>query len=733
MADLAKILTDPNYVNANAETKQAIFDRWAPQDPNYANANSATQEAIRAKFGLGARPAADVSQIPTGGYNTEGLPAPRQPSFGQRMTRGYEAGVKALEQTLPSLRELTQPSAEMLIAAEAARKGGQAGAMVAPFLGPAGPAAPIVGAVLGGGLSIAGTRGLLKAPETMGKGVTEAALELGRDIRTGITEQGFGTAAQPVLGKVVEKTKDFVNKTLDLKNRQATRLARAAAGDKIDAIRAALAGASPDETAAQATAGIPRKAWQSFTELGNRLDKTDQILANQVDDIFNDFSRLARGGNPTEIRNALEESRRVLNALTEPMRQIELSAANQAGQTISRLQPQIAQKERSLVSALQESGRMQTEAAQRGVAAQKQFGRIPEEGGIPSISARQAGRSQAALQKQFGETAEDFAAVRTQRRREADFLTRQIGSLEDYGLRPLNVDNVLGAIDSAMATPGRRISATQTQVLSRVKDQIARAASMNNGIVDARDLYTIRKEGVNEIIDALTAGQDPQVSKKVAASVLSIVRPAIDDAITAAGGTGWKAYLDTFAQGAKEIEKREMAALAAKMFKDSPGEYVKLVRGGNDAAVEAIFGKGNYDIFKEMAREMPTLQKAASYIERQKVIETAAAGGREELNEIIKKNTWKKRLPNWFSPTVTAVNLSLKDIENRLSDTTLAMVREATTSGKSMLDLLNGLPPKERLKLTRILNTIKAPEAASAVAPTVNALTSEPPQNALAQ
>lgn len=678
-------------------------------------------------------PAASVSQIPTGGYNTEGLPAPRQPSFGQRLTRGFEEGVKSVQQALPGIRALTQPSAEMLASAAGAQRGGQVGAMVAPFLGPAGPAAPIVGSVIGGGLGYAGAKGVFNAPAQMGKGLPEASLNLAKDIGEGVFWQGAGTAAGPILGKVVDKTKDVVNKTLDLKNRQSTRLARAAAGDQIDAIRAALAGAAPDETAAQATAGIPRKAWQSFNELGSRLDRNDQILANQVDDIFSDLSRLARGGNPTEIRNALEESRRVLNALTEPMQQIELSAANQAGQTISRLQPKIAQKERSLVSALQESGRMQTEAAQRGVAAQKQFGRIPEEGGIPSISARQAGRSQTALQKQFGEAAEDFAAVRTQRRQEADFLTRQIGSLEDYGLRPLNVDNLLSAIDSVMATPGRRISTTQTQVLSRVKDQIARAASMNNGIADARDLYTIRKEGVNEIIDALTAGQDPQVSKKVAASVLSIVRPAIDDAITAAGGTGWKAYLDTFAQGAKEIEKREMAALAAKMFRDSPGEYVKLVRGGNDAAVEAIFGKGNYDIFKEMAREMPTLQKAASYIERQKAIETAAAGGREELNEIIKKNTWKKRLPNWFSPTVTAVNLSLKDIERRLSDSTLAVVREATTSGKSMLELLDGLPPKERLKLTRLINMIKAPEAASAVAPTVNALSPEQPQNALAQ
>ena len=51
-ASLAEVLNDPNYQNANAATKRAIFDRYAPQDPNYTNANSATQAAIRARFGL---------------------------------------------------------------------------------------------------------------------------------------------------------------------------------------------------------------------------------------------------------------------------------------------------------------------------------------------------------------------------------------------------------------------------------------------------------------------------------------------------------------------------------------------------------------------------------------------------------------------------------------------------------------------------------------------------------
>lgn len=57
MADLSSILTDPNYVNANAATKQAIFDKFSANDTNFTGANPATQDAIRVKFGVAAMPA----------------------------------------------------------------------------------------------------------------------------------------------------------------------------------------------------------------------------------------------------------------------------------------------------------------------------------------------------------------------------------------------------------------------------------------------------------------------------------------------------------------------------------------------------------------------------------------------------------------------------------------------------------------------------------------------------
>jgi len=57
MADPAKILNDPNYVNANLATKQAIFSKHVASSSDYKNANAATKAAIQARYGLKAEAA----------------------------------------------------------------------------------------------------------------------------------------------------------------------------------------------------------------------------------------------------------------------------------------------------------------------------------------------------------------------------------------------------------------------------------------------------------------------------------------------------------------------------------------------------------------------------------------------------------------------------------------------------------------------------------------------------
>jgi hypothetical protein len=58
------LLSDPDYLNANLETKQVIFARTVAKTPEFANANAATQQQIMKVFGLAGEEAAEPPQQP---------------------------------------------------------------------------------------------------------------------------------------------------------------------------------------------------------------------------------------------------------------------------------------------------------------------------------------------------------------------------------------------------------------------------------------------------------------------------------------------------------------------------------------------------------------------------------------------------------------------------------------------------------------------------------------------
>lgn len=73
MANPADILNDPDFANANAATKQAIFAKHVAIDPDFLKANADTQRAIKLRFGF-----AGNESMPS-----EGMPAARQGTLAQ--------------------------------------------------------------------------------------------------------------------------------------------------------------------------------------------------------------------------------------------------------------------------------------------------------------------------------------------------------------------------------------------------------------------------------------------------------------------------------------------------------------------------------------------------------------------------------------------------------------------------------------------------------------------------
>lgn len=556
---------------------------------------------------------------------------------------------------------------------------------------------------VGGGVTGATTAGLIEPGEAQ-------------------TGAGVGAAVGLVAPKAVNllaRGAGFVNDAIRhrLPAIKAGAITREVAGDRIGAIRAALTAAPADITAAQAAAGVQKDAWQALGAMAGKTDEMSALLKRQAADDLAELQRLAEGGNMTEARAAYEQSIARLNRLTEDMRSVELQAANQAAQTMNRLAPLQAQREAAAVNALR--GGMPPPAAAEPSAALRR-GAVPGEPmvGQAAVSPATEAAQQRALQaagkpgwlssgqraQEWQETADMFANIAQQRRAEASFFERQIGSLESHGLRPLSAQPLLTALDAKIASPGLRASSNTVNILQAVKDDIATLTAKGGGTIDAYDLYTLRKEGINERIRQIMGQTDPKVSAKVTRKVLEEVRPLIDDAIEKAGGTGWRDYLKTYSQSMQAIDQKAMAAEAMRLFKDSPQEYVRLVRGNNFDAVEAIFGPGSFDIFKEMSSKMPTLSKIASHVERDVEMGRAATAGAERLGEIVDKHTSKFKLAWHALSAKTAIaNRGLEAIEKRINAKTMEKLREGMMSGQSALEMLNTLPTVERNQVLRAL------------------------------
>lgn len=642
------------------------------------------------KISAPAQPQTLAGQIPGAG------PYVAPPSTEIPIGRRAAAGAV---QNIGLLSRVAQPSAEMLAAAEGARRGAAA---TAPF----GPVIRAVGTLGGGIAGFVGARGaseLLQGQPINVPAATEEALQ----------GEVIGRGA----GAILRGVKRLGEPLSTMAERRATNIARQAAGPDIYDIRTALQTADTALTPAQATAQTPRQAWQALLTF-EPTDFAADVARRQRALSENQLSVLAGGPTQTAAREAAQVEKRGLTTLTTPLRETELAAANEAQRVINALAPRREQKQAAVVSALQIGGKTATEAAQRAEAAALQLQRV-EPGRIPAISATQAARTQAAASRQFQETSNIFADIAGQRRAERDFIDRQIGSLEQYGLRPLDINPIVQTIDTTLNTPGIRASNDVTRVLGLLKDDLASLAQRNGGIIDAHDLYTLRKEGVAQRVRDVVKQDDPKAAAKVTAAVVDKFRPLIDSAIEKAGGTGWRQYLDVYSKGMDVIARKQMAAQALDMFKTNPQDYVRLVRGDNPDAVEAIFGPGRFSIFKEMASEMPTLDKVAKRVEADKLAAEKALGGRSDFADILESNRAKLRLPNWFSPSITAANMRLADVEKRLNKRTIDLLRKASESNQSLLDLLDGLPEQERKKLLRLASDQSTwrPAARAAIAP----------------
>ena len=456
-----------------------------------------------------------------------------------------------------------------------------------------------------------------------------------------------------------------------------------AAGSDLPALIDAVRNAKPGETAGQAAAGVGRREFSALDQLGAKIAPTDygRMIEAQKN---GDLAMLLRESGGLNKESQLAVQQVLKDAETRPIvaqGQVELNAANQAGDTLASLAPRMEQKQQSMVQALQDQGRTGTEAAQAGVR---------------NAEGKPGWISNADRAQEFGAASGDLGIIKAQRQMERDFIDRQIGSLEAHGLKPLDISAVTGKIDKVLNSPGLRMSDQTQTVLGGLRDKFREAEALGNGIPNSHDIYQIRKEGINEIVQQKLAGLDPKVSRKLVADLTTQLKPFIDNAIEAAGGSGWKKYLDDYSTAMDKVNQVKLHGKLADAYQNQPGVFEKLVMGNDPKTVGKIMGSTSpMSMAEAVPQTAPALRSMGeAQIRNRTLAEHAQEGAPALSNMVTAEVTGGGRLPGMVSRETTWANAILDALHGRANEKTLKQVASTMRSPEATARVLEAIRAK---------------------------------------
>lgn len=301
---------------------------------------------------------------------------------------------------------------------------------------------------------------------------------------------------------------------------------------------------------------------------------------------------------------------------------------------------------------------------------------------------------------------------------------------------PINSKDVLNRLTSKLVDFDISTNRDAVGSIRYIENLIAKQTD-ESGNIAADALYAIRKNGVTSAIKELNPGASDNAQKRLAQTVLSSIKPIIDDAIVYAGGKKFPNYLETFEKGMKAIEQKEMADYARNLYVNGDKKgFVDLVKGSNPSAVEDIFGPGRYDFIKEMGGKSirveeifdasgnlnkkikkqspsPALEflKLAEKVEKELKMEFLANNGRKSLQDIFVENQSNLLgipIPSLLNAKVTLIRENVKLFEGKVNKETYKALVRGMQSGESANKLLATLPTSERNKVLNILTTSEA-------------------------
>ena len=620
---------------------------------------------------------------------SEGMPtAPRQElSTGQKM---YQAA-----------RPYVAPTLEAL--------GAAGGAVLGTPMGPLGT---VGGAGLGYGIA---KQGMTVADVAMGMQPAPQGSEIItqplKNVLEGATFEAGGRVVAPLLGKAAGAVMDL----RQMPQQKAAEIARNALASDLPSALNALRNAPANVTAAQATAGITNPTWQALIERRLAADpKFTLTLKNMNEqDAVNELAKLAGGVSATDVKVASLEAKGRLSAVTTPMRDTALARAN-LGQDVADLEARSGSLSDQAASAVADVRRLVNAGNVAEAAARLEL--IKK--GLPVGFTKYTYKGD--LARMADEWSSQAANASLDLGQGARLAQGAADSLRSVGIKPLNAPALVSKIQGLATAPEFAGNDIMSTAVKNVADDIAKWTT-SGGLIDAVALDAIRKNSVNAAIRQLNPGADATTQRNLAASVMTKLKPIIDDAIVNAGGVGYKDYLAAYAKGAQQIAEKKLSGKALDLFKTNKDEFVRLVEGNSPDTVEKILGPGSYNIAKDVSENtLNVLRDQASKVVREANIKTQVAEGQDALKELLTQHLSKVRLPSYITAVAATTNKAIQILENKIGNKTMRTLTEAFKTPQGAADLLNTLPANERSK---VLQLISDPTKWSGVVPgAVNAL-----------
>ena len=541
------------------------------------------------------------------------------------------------------------------------------------------------------------------------------------DMATGAgVSTGIAFLAPPV-AKIVAKGSGAIVDALRgvTADTRANQLVRLAANNEVNALRAAMA-AQPDVPASRAAADLDMPVLQALLAEAEKKDPRGVVNAfrqRESQNTLNELTRIAGGPTAETARAARETAKGTLTAVTAPMREGAFEAARKTGEIMPRLQT-IAGESRAAAKEATDTVRRVSNAvnkaddwasswfAGRGIGEPgvRLPGRVEATTTFPGQLAasgrartmggpfeRQVIEEGGAVARGISRAAEE--SQRAGARARAAESTLQ--SMKDRGLKPITAADLTGPISRQLRNPDIATNREASAALTRINEMLGDWTN-EFGVVTPEALYAIRKNGVAGVIRELNPGMDAKSQDRLAASVLTKVKPLFDEAIEKAGGKQFKNYLTTFERGMSDIRGMELADQIRKMYKEGQKQQiVDLIAGESPDVVEDLFGSGRYKISEEMAKDMPLLRRIADTVGADLKAVQQAAAGRAALSEVKQEKSLIRKLP-WLSRASTSINEAVAALERKMKTETLNVLIRAAQSGREFNRVLDALPTKER-------------------------------------